>query len=371
MNDLELRERFAQWAAPLRSAAPPDVTVICRRVRRRRTAAAAAAGVTAACVVASVVIALMAAGGLTRSARPPQAPAQVFGRGRYPSPRTGPYLILNSYGRGYLRVIDAANGRVLAQEMAPFTDVTPEAGGRTFIALGTSFDQISVRAGRVSMRTIMAGVTIPARYQPYGMSVNPQGTRLAVSAAPDGSLAMARLYVFNLKTGAVIDSLDEGDAQVTLQYWPSATRLAFSYVSNYGSRGNGLRVLDTSAAVRTGTGLVAVSRPDPRLSRYAGAQLTTDGATAIEVEQAGNAVILSEYAVATGRLLHAVTIGTAAALNQSADACGVLWASPGGADLLTQCGSQQLEIIDGRVTSSRFAAVVPQSQVGWADSFAW
>jgi hypothetical protein len=378
MNDLELREQFAQWSAPLRAASPPSVRAIRRRVRRRRARVAGAAG-AAACVLAGLVTALLSASGsigsLPPQRRPPvtpgPGPADIFGHGRYPAPKTGPYLVLNYYGRGFLRVIDAADGQVLGRQVAAFTDITPEASGRTFIGLANGFEQISVRAGRVSMKTIMPGVTIPPQYQPYGMSVNPQGTRLAVSVAPDGIIAPSWLYVFNLTTGAVVDKLNEGSSTVSLQYWPSATRLAFSYANNNGPAGNGLRILNTSAAVKAGSSLVAASTLDARLQRFARAQLSADGSAAIEVGQDGSAAVLTEYSVSTGRLLHAVTIGTGGALTQSPNVCGVLWASANGADLLTQCGTRQFEIIDGRATSSRFAAEIPQSAVGWADSFAW
>jgi hypothetical protein len=373
MNDLKLREQFAQWAAPLRAAPAPDLTAIRRRVRRRRARTFAAAG-AAACAAAVLVIAMISAGGRTGS--PPRRhavapPDYDFGHGRYPAPTTAPYIVLNYYGRGYLTVVDAADGRVLGREAGPFTDVTPEADGRTFIALARSFEQISVRAGRLSMRTLMRGVTLPRLYQPYGMSVNPEGTLLSVTAVPNGIIAPSWLYVFNLLTGAVVDKLNEGSSTVTLQYWPSDTRLAFSYVNDNGSAGNGLRVLDTSTAVAAGSSLIAASALEPHAQRFAQAQLSADGSTAIEVGQSGSDAVLKEYSVATGRLAYATTIGTGGALTQSPDVCGVLWASANGADLLTQCGTRQLEVVDGRATPAKLAAVIAQSQVGWADSFAW
>jgi hypothetical protein len=378
MNDLELRQQFAQWAAPFQAATPPDVSIIRRRLRRKRARAVAATGVAAACIVAVLVIALLSAQVRTGSLPPQRGvrpvvvpPAEVFGRGRYPAPKIAPYIVLNSIGRGFLRVVDAADGRLLGQETGPFTDVTPEADGRTFVALGKGFEQISVRAGRVSMKILMPGVTLPPRYQPYGMSVNPDGTLLVVAASPDGIIAPSWLYVFNLTTGAVVDKLNEGSAEVTLQYWPSESQLAFSYVDNNGQAGNGLRVLDTSVGAPTGSSLVAASTPDPRVGRYGTAQLSADGSAEMEVDQDGGAAVLREYSVSTGKLLHAITIGTSGALTQAGNLCGVLWASANGADLLTQCGQRQLEIIDGQVTSSRFAVMVPQSAVGWADSYAW
>lgn len=87
--------------------------------------------------------------------------------------------------------------------------------------------------------------------------------------------------------------------------------------------------------------------------------------------RAGSAQVLREYSALSGRLLFAVTIGTTQALDQSPDYCGVLWASADGADLLTQCGTRQLEITDGNARAVRLARIVPASAVGWADSYAW
>src|ERR1700722_8941494 len=68
MNDVDLRDTFEQWAAPLRAARPPSVSTLRRRARRRAVRLAAAAG--AALAVAGVIAAGTAVGLAHRVPRP-------------------------------------------------------------------------------------------------------------------------------------------------------------------------------------------------------------------------------------------------------------------------------------------------------------
>jgi len=68
---------------------------------------------------------------------------------------------------------------------------------------------------------------------------------------------------------------------------------------------------------------------------------------------------LLETDAVSGRLLWSVPLGPASALQNGSGFCGVLWASANGRDLLTQCGTRQLSIVNGKARVVHLAWLFP------------
>ena len=79
---------------------------------------------------------------------------------------------------------------------------------------------------------------------------------------------------------------------------------------------------------------------------------------------------LLEWSSASGKLLRAIPVGPASAA-QTQYFCGVLWASPNGCELLTQCGTRQQEVINGKVTVTKLPWTFLASQSLATSAFAW
>jgi hypothetical protein len=77
------------------------------------------------------------------------------------------------------------------------------------------------------------------------------------------------------------------------------------------------------------------------------------------------------FSSASGRLVRTIPIGSARALQDSPNFCGVLWASANGRDLLTQCGARHQEVDDGHVVPTRLAWALLAQQDGAIGTFAW
>lgn len=146
------------------------------------------------------------------------------------------------------------------------------------------------------------------------------------------------------------------------------------------------RIVNPAVPFRPGSSLLADSRPDTALHRRPGT-LTTGGTMTISAAQVPNSatqvqpggsatsppsgmVSVAEYPSATGALLRWIPLGPANALNGT-HYCGVLWASADGSDLLTQCGTRQQEVVDGKVTVVRLAWIFNRSAVDSVTAFAW
>ncbi len=402
MDDLDLREQFEQWAEPLRAAAvPPDVAFLVERVRRRRVRRARAA--TSALAVAGLVTAV-AVIGLPRHTAGPAAtgyggpgpipigpgqpaalglgPTAMWGHARYPSPSGAPYELVYGTGSESADLINASTGSTVIRirptaSGATFTDVAVAPDDRLFVLAQqngqdrTTFAELRLDGRTHQWATVMARVSLPAGSQIYGMTVNPEGTRLALNTMAAGGVGSMHLLVYDLSAGAQLDNFSEAGGSVTLQRWAGTGKLAFSWQAASGTAGDGLRTLDTATAAMPGSSLLTASVLDPAARGWAFGTFTADGSVAISSRRHGGAWQVTEYSAATGELLHVITIGTAQAQSQSADYCGVLWAGPNGADLLTQCGTRQEEVVGGNTLVVRLARIVRASEVGWADSFAW
>ncbi len=391
MNDLDLREQFEQWAEPLRVTPAPDVEQLRRRARRRsaRRFTVAASAVAMAGLACVLFTGFQEANQSTlapheRSYQPPTP----FVHQRYTAPRAAPFELVFGHHEQLVRVVDAASGLTVfaSKPLGPDPDadsffaVAAASSDRLFVLAQqgrqgpTSFDILRVGAGAAGIAPVMPGVSLPPGTHVYHMTVNPQGTRLALNTSGFGG-ANWRLQVYNLITGALLDNFSESGGALNLQYWPSADQLAFSWLASPGGDGSGLRVLDTAEPVRSNSpgALLADSTLVPAARGFAVGMFTTDGAVAIVVDQSHQPRQVVEYSVATGRVLHSITLGPAWNGNQSEKICGVLWASSDGADLVTQCMGLQQEVVNGKATRVRLAVTVRPNDFWWlpAPTFAW
>ena len=391
MNDTELREQFHQWAAPLRATPPPDFTTIRRRARRR---VARLATVSSAALAATGLVAGLLASVQSGVARPAQA--SRWASATYLAPPGQPYVFVNSSGAGPAELRDVATGTVVSvvRPISPavsFTAVAAAANDRVFVLAEQGADgQVSfaeLRVGGTSsgssptvrLSSILSGAGLPADSQPENMTVNATATRLAVDVAlPGGTYS---LVVYDLRNGSVIGNWP---ALTTPQFIGSADKLAADYLP--GTKGQLARghprffprTVDTTHAFPAGSSFLADSRPARRLHGLSGT-FTQDGSVStnalygalgmVQTSGYSGTAHLLEYSSASGGLLHAIPVGPADAQGQYF--CGVLWASPDGRDLLTQCGSRQQAVVDGKVTVVRLPWLFrPQLQPG-VTPFAW
>jgi hypothetical protein len=378
MNDIELREQFELWAAPLRASSPPALAALRRRARRR---SARIAGATASALAAAAAIAVVVAAGVVGSPAVPVPPARpaYWGSAVYPAPPGQPYVFVE----GLQEIMDVATGKVVSR-LAPlghrgmFTEPAVTSDDRLFV-LGQQDDTgrltfAAVRigpSGSVHFGRIMPRVSI-LREQIYGMTVNPAGTRLVLNTLPPGGASPGKLLLYNLKSGTLLGSWPEGGTGlVNFEYWRSADELALDWQAQPGAASSGPRILRTNAAFPPGSSLQADTRPEPGRPGFRRGALTADGSMALAVTRSGTTEIVQEFSVATGRLLRTIPIGTARAGHQGHWFCGVLWASANGRHLLTQCGTRQQAVTGSSVTPIRLPLTILAQQDGAIGTFAW
>jgi hypothetical protein len=416
VNDLEIREHFERWAQPLRMAAPPPVEEISRRVRHRTTRLTVTAGSALAAAVAIVItVGLVTsapgrpgpqagahhrpsvtgppvtpgpAAGIPRSAlhlpRPDvsqPATGSPWGTAAFPAPPSAPFLVTVQMAKMTAMVVDAATGRAVSTlhplaAGGEFIWAAAAAGGRLFVlaeqhGFAVTFDEVQISpSGQVSrLHRVQPAVTVYG--QIYAMAISADGSRLALSVLPHSDAGQGSVMVYDLDTGALT-----GDWTST---WSSAVGLSFgagndlalNWQDDIQPIPNGVRILDTA----TGRGaqpqsLTADSLLVAPASGIVSGVMTPDGATVLAVSTSGRTVTLEEIAADSGRVLASVPIGTSADLNRP-DYCGLLWASTTGSRLITQCGSHQQLVVNGSPTTTRLALTIPDSVVGWANTFAW
>ena len=103
----------------------------------------------------------------------------------------------------------------------------------------------------------------------------------------------------------------------------------------------------------------------PVFSGTVGGSLSQDGSVVLNAEagelesttRQGPTADLIESDAVSGRLLWSIPLGPASALQNGG--CVVLWASANGRDLLTQCGTRQLSITDGKARVIQLAWIFP------------
>lgn len=385
MEDEELRIRFDEWTRPLRAAAVPEVGALRRRIRRRMARLAAAVGAALA-VIGVVAGSLVASGrtGLLTHHTPPLGPS---GSAKYLAPPGQPYVFVNSSDTfvnvGNIpttpaEIKDAATGKVI-KVLRPigqgtnFTGAAAVPGDRAFVLAQqdsndtTSFVEIRIGASGTAgaLRPVLPGVSLPAGIQLQNLTVNASITRLSFVTFPQYGPGGGSLVVYNLLAGTLIGSWSfTGNNFANSQFVGYGNEL----VASFSSVGQGqIRLVDTSAAFRPGSSLLADSRPGP--AGDVPGYLTQNGNMSLVPEPPNSGpVLLMEYSAA-GKLLRKLPMGQASGTN-GPYFCGVLWASANGGELFTQCGTEQLIIIGSHVTRVRLAWLLP-SDAGSSGTFAW
>jgi hypothetical protein len=415
VNDAEIREHFERWAQPLRIVAPPPVDEIHRRARRRTTRLTIAAGSATAAALATVaVVGLVTAAppvpilpvsghhgapGPTPAGSPQRAigisalhlprpqisqpvTGSTWGTGRYPAPPAAPFLMTLSMATQTALVVSASRGAVQAT-LHPrvagdqFTWAAAAPNDQLFMlaeehGFGVTFDQVQISpSGQVSgPHRVLPAVSL--NVQIYAMAISADGARLALSVLPHSATGLDSVLVYNLRTGALTGDWSSASGSAVGLSWGTAGDLAVGWQDDTGSAPSGVRILDTG----TGRGahpqsLTADSVLVAPVRGFVSGMITTDGATVLAVSTGGSQVRLEEIAADSGRVLASVPIGTTGDQANSPDFCGLLWASKTGSRLITQCGSHQQLVVNGSPTTTRLALTIPDSVVGWANTFAW
>ena len=376
MNDIDLRNSFAQWAAPLRAATPPPVTAIRRRARRRTVRLAAATGTVLA--VAGLIAAATAASVASRSA-PRPAPAThgskyLAGR-QLPSdatPADVPYFVTASGSASQVLAWNETTGEqtglvTMPAERTPghargatmITAIAAAGDDRTFVlALAPSppgttaittpepswiYELRLTAAGhpqslrQLPVRGLDTGVTGKVNRAVSAVAISADGTRLAV--AVDGNRGdqnrRSSIVVVDLRTGAQRSWTSAGPDALTWLSWSGDARLAFADNGNNA----GLRLLDTAAG---GTLDQASRQVIAWKTTYHGASgvqwpvISQDGRTAFAtMEQGARGLELVQFDARTGRPASMLLGPSAIAANSY---CGPLWVSGNGQSLIATCG---------------------------------
>ena len=386
IQDHELRDRFEEWAEPLRATPAPAVAAPRSRIRRRTARTAAATGFALA--VVGLVAGLLVAGGLVGSGKPGGPALQAQGSA-YPAPPGQPYVFVNSSAMFVnagdvaatpAELRNAATGKVVkvllpVSRGVSFSAAAAAPGDRLFVLAqqdsdGTlSFAEIRIGASGKpgALRQVLPDLPASPGMQVVSMVVNAPGTRLSFTTAasnygpsgPSGSLE-----IYNLQTGTLIGS------------WPIAFGTgASSQFLGFGNnlvasvdtveRGHYLLV-DTTTPFRPGSSLLA----DSRLYGVSGSfeTFTQDGNIGMGYGINRGRALLVEYSAASGKVLRNIPIGSA---TEGPNFCGVLWASANGHEVWTQCGTRQLVIVGGHATQIRLAWLLPTNAASGASVFAW
>jgi hypothetical protein len=405
MNDAELRERFAQSADPLRAAPPPAIAAIRRRARRHAVGLVLTSGLVVA--VVGLTVGLVAAGLVATARRPDASP---WGSARYPAPPGQPYVLVmtpvnalgpTAAGSGRTELRDAATGAVLdvlrpTVRGGSFIAAAAAANDRLFVLGEQAFTgqvsfaelRITVSDGTVSTRLtpVLSRVNVTMGSQLISMTLNAAGTRLALSTLPvgGGNLAQpSRLNVYDLGTGTLMESWRPpglsisnqqfiGGAEELAVFWPTSSPVVTTSGGQVDVHESfELRLVNTAAAFPPRSSLLADSRIDPAVNGATDGSFSQDGSVALNTDAGGlvnnppgpTADLLETDAV-SGRLLWSVPLGPASVLNNGAGFCGVLWASANGRDLLTQCGTRQLSIVNGKARVVHLAWLFPAADGG-------
>jgi WD40 repeat protein len=392
MNDLELRQQFEDWAAPLRTAAPPPLTALRKRIRRRRTRLAAATG--SALAVAGLAVGVAIAGLVAPWYRSSAGP---WGTSAFPAPRGAPFLVILDSRTGAARLLDEATGTVL-RTIRPargtfFTWVAATPNDRVFVLAEQRTTSVT-RWSDSSFQTSFVKLRINDRGQPVvgkpasaplaalisAMAVSPDGSRVAVTTIQPNNptqSAQSIVRVFDLAAGPTSPLAGDWVSRTGIVFqlsWHGASQLYLGWLSRAHWAG-GLQVLD----VRTGHGSAPQSLAShsvlplsPSLTYYA--TVTADGTVALLLTNSHQAAMLDEIAIGSGKTLAAIPIGSSNARHTSLTSkhyCGVLWVNQDGSRLITQCGTRQVLVVNGRASVTRLAVLLPIPPQNWANSFAW
>ncbi len=334
------------------------------RVRRRRRRGAAAVLVAAA--VAGVVVGAVLAG--SRQVGVTRATGAVHERSRaavawYPAgplpaadagPSVAPYFVNVVFQRSPVPVTvnDAFTGRVLATVRAPvpgigFAGVAAAGDDRTFVLAAQETKPLVVwfyelrlsSDGRVASMTPLLSVKsagVPA------FAVSPDASRLAYATAYG-------IRVVTLATGASRSWTADGHTVVGTAAplsWAGDQTLALYWASVApGSRQDGVRLLDTSAAgsdLLSSRLVIPVPEVTPfgEIDNLTNVLLTPDGskvfATAVSGLPDNPGAEVVEFSAQTGQPL--AVVSPRAGESGMGTSCLALWTDPSGDQLTAECG---------------------------------
>jgi hypothetical protein len=390
LRDDELRERFTEWAGPLRAAVPPPLAVIQRRRRRRTARLAAAAGGAVAAVTAGAVLLAGWPAGARRPAPPPSpylaAPLPAPDAG----PETAPYFITLDAGNRQLATVSRASGGTLGQVRPPapgltLTWVTAAGDDRTFAfaardqAGQTTFWELRLSAAGQPGRLTRLPVPPLDGGQVTGLALSADGSQLAIASSTGVSGSGPRLEVASLVTRTV-RTWSATTGQVSMLSWAGDDELAFYWlradpVTSVPRPGSGVRLLDTTrlpasplAASRL---LVADGVTVHGSAGITNARITPDGrAVLLTLHPAPRHGLfrIARFSAATGQLEQVILSSP----GDSPGYCGVTWTSRSGLRLLAQCGIAQAVRSDhGTTRPAGQTWSIPGSTAADPTSFAW
>jgi hypothetical protein len=389
-QDDELRERFTEWAGPLRAAVPPPLAVIQRRRRRRTARLAAATGGAVAAVTAGAVLLAGWPAGARRPAPPPSpylaAPLPAPDAG----PETAPYFITLDAGNRQLATVSRASGGTLGQVRPPapgltLTWVTAAGDDRTFAfaardqAGQTTFWELRLSAAGQPGRLTRLPVPPLDGGQVTGLALSADGSQLAIASSTGVSGSGPRLEVASLVTRTV-RTWSATTGQVSMLSWAGDDELAFYWlradpVTSVPRPGSGVRLLDTTrlpasplAASRL---LVADGVTVHGSAGITNARITPDGrAVLLTLHPAPRHGLfrIARFSAATGQLEQVILSSP----GDSPGYCGVTWTSRSGLRLLAQCGIAQAVRSDhGTTRPAGQTWSIPGSTAADPTSFAW
>jgi hypothetical protein len=390
LRDDELRERFTEWAGPLRAAVPPPLAVIQRRRRRRTARLAAATGGAVAAVTAGAVLLAGWPAGARRPAPPPSpylaAPLPAPDAG----PETAPYFITLDAGNRQPATVSRASGGTLGQIRPPapgltLTWVTAAGDDRTFAfaardqAGQTTFWELRLSAAGQPGRLTRLPVPPLDGGQVTGLALSADGSQLAIASSTGVSGSGPRLEVASLVTRTV-RTWSATTGQVSMLSWAGDDELAFYWlradpVTSVPRPGSGVRLLDTTrppgsplAASRL---LVADGVTVHGSAGITGARITPDGrAVLLTLHPAPRHGLfrIARFSAATGQLEQVILSSP----GDSPGYCGVTWTSRSGLRLLAQCGIAQAVRSDhGTTRPVSQTWSIPGTTAADPTSFAW
>ncbi|MGH3273924.1 MAG: hypothetical protein ACRDNZ_06305 [Streptosporangiaceae bacterium] len=414
MDNQEFREYFIRSITLPQDFRPPAIAVIRRRARRRvaRCAAALTAAAAGASAVTGMVLTSLPAttrpspgpaGPASRSVPPATTPpgtakpvTAAANPGRYPP--GSPYLVLLSTSANTVTVRNMATGMVTG------TVTEPDAGYRyTYVAAAPDDDREFILAAQTAnllstrfyvLRLDAAGHPLPPRLLPditevndrsqvYGMAVSNGGTELAVSTiidsdtSPDGKPAdLARLWVFTLGPSGGVHGWTHGESgTISSLSFDAVGELGFSWTDGPELPSDGLQILGPQSIQPGPSGPLpfAAQAAVSDLDAAASGQLTLDGSTvlAIGMYDGNGDVNLKVFSTSSGRLRETVPLVPMVDSWQGGHYCGILWSSPTGDEVLTQCGdSQEWVNAKGQATPVHLAIMIP-APAGLSGNFAW
>jgi len=333
------------------------------------------AGLAAAAVLGAVGLPITLTG--ARLANPAPHQRLMVSQARFPAPAGHRFAVLLNDDAA---VIDMATGRILRKlhPASEFLWVAAAASDRVFVLISRpppgwlrfSVLRISRDGRSISLRPVPLARRLHGELT--GLAVSPDGTRFAVSMWPSGTgpapswlwegqlpwPGRGRLWVS--RAGTALNPSWASDRRLAFGWWPA----------NPGRPGLRIRGLTggqpgTPASPLTGARMIA-----PGTAR-AGGQITADGSAVLSMVVARDGrARLDELAPGSGRVRRSFPLAGPARPEARQD-CAVLWASPSGRKIFTQCGQVQRLITGGHEQHVRLALIIPSAGYVGVNTFAW